>query len=235
MRGDSSTEVSAMNSKSEKSIIFHDRAHAAQLLAPLLADYANDPNTILLALPRGGIPVAFEIAKALHLPVDVVLVRKLGAPSNPEYAIGALAFDDTCILNAEAVKDLDVTKDEIAEIIQREKQELLRRALTYRGNRPMPILSEQTVILVDDGLATGLTMRAAVTAIKKYLPREIIVAAPVAALSTYQEFSKEVDKIVCVETPENFISVGKWYANFKQVTDAEVCRLLAQANTDWQS
>lgn len=215
-----------MNPKNQESIMLRDRTQAGQLLAALLTHHAHRPDTLLLALPRGGVPVAFEIAKALHLALDIILVRKLGAPSNPEYAIGALAFDGTCIWNEEAVKDLGVSEDEMAKIIEREEQELLRRTKSYRGNRSLPNLSKQTVILVDDGLATGLTMRAAVIAVKKLAPKEIIVAAPVAALETYQEFSKLVDQIVCLHTPENFTSVGKWYENFRQVNDEEVCQLL---------
>lgn len=217
-----------MNTETEESILFRDRNHAGQLLAAVLKDYSFNPQATLFALPRGGVPVAYEIAKALRLPLDIILVRKLGAPSNPEYAIGALAFDGTCIWNEEAVKMLGVSEDEMAKITWREQQELLRREQYYRHGKPMLTLENRIAILVDDGLATGLTMRAAVLAIRKLKPQKIIVAVPVAALSTYQEFSKEVDKIFCLHTPQHFLSVGKWYEDFRQLEDEEVCTLLAE-------
>ena len=209
---------------------FRDRKEAGKLLAAQLATYANQQNVIVVALPRGGVPVGFEIAQALHVPLDVIVVRKLGVPGQEELAMGAIATGGIRILNKDVVQFLDISDEVIDEITTHEIQELERRERLYRGERPAYNIRGRTVILVDDGIATGATMHAAVAAIKQRQPTRIIIAVPTAAPSTCDEFAVEVDELVCVIRPEPFIAVGYWYGQFSQTSDEEVRRLLEQAN-----
>ena len=209
---------------------FRDRKEAGKLLAAQLAAYANQQDPIVLALPRGGVPVGFEIAQALHVPLDVIVVRKLGVPGQEELAMGAIATGGICILNKDVVQFLNIPDEVIDEITAQELQELERREHLFRGERPAYDVCGRTVILVDDGIATGATMHAAVAAIKQRQPTRIIIAVPTAAPSTCDEFAAEVDELVCVIRPEPFIAVGYWYRQFSQTSDEEVRSLLEQAN-----
>lgn len=211
---------------------FRDRNEAGKQLANSLSIYANDPNVIVLALPRGGVPVGYEVARALHLPFDVFLVRKLGVPGHGELARGAIASGGVRILNDDVVDYLHIPQAAIDRVEQTEKYELQRRERLYRGNRPMPKLTGKTVILVDDGMATGSTMRAAVTALRSSHPARVIVAAPVAAGTTCEAFESMADDIICAceRTYNPFYAVGLWYEDFRQTTDAEVRELLERAS-----
>lgn len=210
---------------------FRDRQEAGRRLAQLLNNYAGRPDVTVLALPRGGVPVAYEIAEALNAPLDVLPVRKLGVPGQEELAMGAIASGGTRVLNEEVVRQLGITKENIAEIARRERRELERRERLYRGNRPVPKLDGRTIILVDDGLATGSTMRAAMSAVRKQHPAHIIVAVPVAAASTCEFFNHPTEGTVCAceKAVEPFYAVGLWYEDFSQTTDEEVCDLLDRA------
>ena len=207
-------------------IPFRDRTEGGRKLAVRLAKYANRPGVLVLALPRGGVPVAVEVAKALNAPLDVFLVRKLGVPGNEELAMGAIASGGVQVLNRDVVDKLRISRQTIDAAAAREMKELARRERLYRGERPAPSVRRRIVILVDDGLATGSTMHAAVAALRKLHPAKVIVAVPTAAADTCEEFKAEVDEIVCVETPEPFYSVGTWYENFSQVTDSQVREML---------
>jgi putative phosphoribosyl transferase len=215
-------------------MLFKDRRGAGQQLAEKLAAYANRPDVLVLALPRGGVPVAFEVAQALHVPLDVFLVRKLGVPGQEELAMGALASGGVQVLNDEVVRSLHLSEATIQQVATQEQQELERRERLYRDDRPAPVLQECTVILIDDGLATGATMRAAIKAIRQQQPARIIVAVPISSPETCQELAVEVDEIICAMTPSPFHSVGYWYNNFSQTTDQEVRDLLQQATTRTQ-
>ena len=206
---------------------FRDRREAGRLLAGKLTGYANRPDVLLLALPRGGVSVAYEVARALRAPLDVFVVRKLGVPGHEELAMGALAPDGVRILNQEVVKALDIPESIIDEVAAQELEELKRRERLYRGSRPPPDLRGRTVILVDDGLATGATMRAAIRALQQQ-PARIIVGVPTASPDTCEALGAEADEVICVMTPRPFLSVGHWYDDFTQTTDEEVRRLLAQ-------
>lgn len=208
---------------------FRDRTQAGQFLATKLRRYAGCSNLIVLALPRGGVPVAFEVAKALDAPLDVFLVRKLGAPGNEELAMGAVATGGVIVINDKVVQELGIPDEMIDAVAEREKRELERRERAYRGNRSAPYVRDHTVILIDDGLATGSTMRAAVAALRKQQPARIVIAVPISAPSTCDELGSEVDEIVCAITPEPFYAVGLWYVNFSQTTDEEVYDLLERA------
>ena len=209
---------------------FGDRTQAGKLLAEKLTKYANRPDVLVLALPRGGVPVAFEVAKALNAPLDVFIVRKLGVPSHTELAMGAIASGGVCFLDEEIITSFDVSPEAIDLVKQHETQELKRRENTYRKNRSEPNFRVRTIILVDDGLATGATMRVAVMALKPHQPKCIVVAVPVAATESFSEFGAEVDEVVSVILPERLWAIGHWYDNFSQTTDEEVCSLLEQAN-----
>lgn len=209
---------------------FFDRREAGKVLAEQLRVYAKKKDVIVLALPRGGVPVAYEIAKALSAPLDVFIVRKLGVPGYEELAMGAIASGGTVVFNDEILSHLNVPQSSIDRVIQSELQELQRRESTYRDNRPFPVLTDKTVILVDDGIATGATMRAAIKALRQQNPASIIVAVPVAAYSTCEEMTGLVDKIVCPLRPQHFYAVGAWYDNFLQTSDDEVSTLLTKAN-----
>jgi predicted phosphoribosyltransferase len=208
---------------------FRDRSEAGQLLARQLDEYAGRDDVLVLALPRGGVPVGFEIARRLGIPLDVFIVRKLGVPWHPELAMGAIASGGVRVLNEDVVGAYGIPSHVVDAVAAREQQELDRRAADYRGDRPFPQLSGRTVILVDDGLATGSTMRAAVRAVRQQQPAAIMVAVPVAAPETCEELREEADRIVCLRTPEPFSAVGLWYEDFSQTTDAEVRALLAEA------
>lgn len=208
---------------------FHDRTHAGRILAGHLRQYADRPDVIVLGLPRGGVPVAFEVAQELHVPLDVFLVRKLGVPGHEELAMGAIASGGVRVLNRDTVDFLQIGDEVIDRVAAEEEQELRRREALYRGNRPRPPIQDRTVILVDDGLATGSTMKAAAEALRRQSPAEIVVAVPVAARSTCDEFEAYVDEVVCAETPSPFHAVGMWYEDFSQTSDQEVQRLLEEA------
>jgi predicted phosphoribosyltransferase len=210
-------------------IRFAHRTEAGEELARKLLTYAQRPNVLVLALPRGGVPVGFAVAQTLHIPLDVFLVRKLGVPGQEELAMGAVASGGVCVLNREVVEQLRIPDFLIEAVATRELQEIARRELLYRDHRPTPQVQGQTVILVDDGLATGATMRAAVAALRQQQPARVVVAVPTAAPETCAELSAEVDEIVCARTPAPFYAVGLWYADFRQITDEEVRDLLARA------
>jgi len=210
--------------------MFHDRADAGRILAAELAGYAGRSDVIVLALPRGGVPVAYEVARALGAPLDVFLVRKLGLPGHEELAMGAIASGGIRVINEDVIRAYNVSDAEIETVTAVEQQELERRERIYRDNRPLPPLHDHTVILVDDGLATGSTMRVAVLALRQESPARIVVAVPVAAAETCDEFHTLVDDVVCAETPSPFYAVGLWYEDFAQTTDEEVHDLLT-ANT----
>lgn len=206
-----------------------DRVEAGRLLAAALMPLQGQPDVLVLALPRGGLPVAAEIARALHAPLDLLLVRKLGVPGNEELAMGAIASGGVQVLNDHVVQYLDVPRHAIEEVARRESVELQRRDHLYRGLRPVPVLRGQRVIIVDDGLATGATMRAAIQAVRQQMPSEIIIAIPVGAQESVATVARLVDKVVCLFTPEPFSSIGQWYEEFGQVSDEEVQALLGQA------
>jgi predicted phosphoribosyltransferase len=203
---------------------FKDRTHAGRVLAEKLKHYRDNPDVVVLALPRGGVPVAFEVAQTLHAPLDVFIVRKLGVPGHEEYAMGAIATGGVRVLNPDLAGM--IPSSAVDAVAAREQQELERRERLYRGDRPPVQIAGRIVILVDDGLATGSTMRAAVTAIRKQNPKRIVVSVPVAAPETCDEFRAEVDEVICASTPEPFRAVGLWYDNFDQTSDEEVHALL---------
>jgi predicted phosphoribosyltransferase len=209
--------------------LFADRADAGRQLAAGLTEYGGQENVIVLALPRGGVPIGFEVAASLSAPLDVYVVRKLGVPGREELAMGAIAGDGTCVVDEQLVESLGVTPEELDAAVARESAEIARRERTYREARPAPELSGKTVIVVDDGLATGATMRAAAIALRRHNPKNLVVAVPVAAPRTCASLAHEVDRVVCAFTPEPFHAVGLYYENFDQIGDEEVRRLLAQA------
>ena len=209
---------------------FRDRVEAGRMLARMLAKYANQTGVVVLALPRGGVPVGFEVAQALNAPLDVFVVRKLGVPGYEELALGAIASGGVRVLNADLIHTLDVARNVIEAVTERELRELQRRERLYRNHRAAPEVRGRTVILVDDGIATGATMRAAVKALRQLGAARIVVATPTAALSTAQEMEAEVDEVVAVMTPSDFAGVGQWYENFSQTTDAEVRELLEKGS-----
>lgn len=197
------------------------------MLAEKLSDYAGKPDVVVLGLPRGGVPVAYEVARALGTTLDVFLVRKLGVPSHEELAMGAVASGGLRVLNEKVVEQLGILADQIDAVAAKELEELARRERLYCGGRPLPDLRGRTVIVVDDGLATGATMRAAIGVLRQVRPARIIVAVPVAAPEIRDEFKNLADDIICGITPEPFFTVGRWYIDFEQTTDEEVVALLA--------
>jgi putative phosphoribosyl transferase len=207
---------------------FQNRAEAGHLLAQKLTAYAYRPDVLVLGLPRGGVPVAFEVASALQVPMDIWLVRKLGVPAQKELAMGAIATGGVRVLNQEVVHWLGISNAVIDQVAAQEQQELERRNQVYRGNRPAPDVRNRTIILVDDGLATGSTMRAAIASLRQQQPDRIVVAVPVAPPSVYKEFKNEADEIICLQTPELFHAIGVWYVDFSQTTDQEVRDFLEQ-------
>ena len=210
---------------------YADRREAGRLLAARLRDYAERDDVIVLGLPRGGIPVAYEVALALHAPLDVFVVRKLGLPGHPEYAMGAIASGGVRVLNDDVIRQLHVPTSAVDAIALAEQRELDRRERAYRGARHAVRVEGRIVILVDDGLATGSTMRAAVLAIRRQLPSQIVVAVPIGAPETCRAMDEVADEVVCARMPEPFSAVGLWYENFEQTTDEEVRQLLAASST----
>jgi putative phosphoribosyl transferase len=208
---------------------FHDRVEAGRELAERLQHYAHRQDVLVLGLPRGGVPVAFEVAQALDAPLDVFLVRKLGVPGHEELAMGAIASGGVRVLNPEVVAHLAIPAQAIEQVAVREQQEMERRERLYRDGRAPPAIEGRTVILVDDGLATGSTMRAGIAALRRLNPARIVAAVPVAAPEVCEQLSGEADEMVCARTPEPFYAVGLWYEDFGQTSDDEVRELLARA------
>jgi putative phosphoribosyl transferase len=208
---------------------FRDRNEAGRLLAARLVEYANQPGTLVLALPRGGVPVGFEVAQALNAPLDVFVVRKLGVPGQEELAMGAIASGGIRVLNHQVICALGIPEADIEKAATIEQRELCRREQQYRGEREPAAVSDCGVILVDDGVATGSTMRAAIAALRQRQPLRIVVAVPVAALSTWRELEQKADAAVCLSTPERFSAVGQWYDDFRQVNDEQVRAWLQRA------
>jgi putative phosphoribosyl transferase len=208
---------------------FKNRSDAGQQLAAKLAHYTHQENIIILALPRGGVPIGLEIAKRIHAPMDVFIVRKLGVPNYPELAMGAFASGEVCILNDNVLRKMEIPGEQIDRAIQHEQQEVRRREELYRANRQPLEVEGRIVILVDDGIATGSTMKAGIAALRQHHPSKIVVAVPTMEHSTYLEFRKLVDEVVAVITPRIFSSVAEWYENFSQLSDDEVRQLLKQA------
>jgi putative phosphoribosyl transferase len=210
-------------------MIFKNRKDAGKELAEKLIEYKNRQDVLVLALPRGGVPVAFEAARKLNAPLDVFFVRKLGVPGQEELAMGAIASGEVRVLNEKVVNPLRIPKEIVEAVARKENRELERREKAYRDDLPAPEIAGKTVILIDDGLATGATMRAAIIALKQQNPAKIIVAVPVASPETCAEFRDEVDKIICAVMPEPFRGVGLWYEDFSQTTDEEVRELLSKS------
>ncbi len=210
-------------------MLFRDRTDAGQALAEKLKQYADRPDVLVLALPRGGVPVGYEIARALHAPLDVFLVRKPGLPGHEELAMGAIATGGVRVLNQDVVRPLQIPDEIIDMVASQELHELERRERVYRGDRPPPAVRGRTVILVDDGLATGSSMRAAVAALRQQGPARIVVAVPVGAAETCAEIRAQADDVICACTPDPFYAVGLWYRDFSQTTDDEVRELLERA------
>jgi predicted phosphoribosyltransferase len=208
---------------------YHDRREAGIVLGDRLRHFAGRQDVIVLALPRGGVPVGFEVAKAIGAPLDVFMVRKLGLPGHPEFAMGAIASGGVRILNDDLIRYYRLPPAAVEDIARAEQRELERREQAYRGARPAATLHERVVILVDDGLATGSTMRAAVLAVRRLAPSEIVVATPVGAAQACRALDQVADEVVCAMMPEPFTAVGLWYQNFEQTSDDEVRRLLAAA------
>jgi putative phosphoribosyl transferase len=208
---------------------FHNRLHAGRQLAAALSAYAGNADALVLALPRGGVPVGFAVAKALRLALDVLLVRKLGLPAHPEFAMGAIATGGVRVLNQAAIKAFAVAPDELAAVCASEQAEITRRERRYRGARAPLVLQGRIAILVDDGLATGSTMRAGVAAARLLGARRVVVAIPVGAPDSCEALAAEVDELVCLSQPLNFRAVSTWYQNFDQTTDEEVQDLLSTA------
>ncbi len=208
---------------------FDDRRDAGRELARQLGAYAGRADVIVLGLPRGGVPVAAEVARALRAPLDVLVVRKLGVPGHEELAMGALASGGARVLNASIVRDLGLDDDAIERVEREERAELARRERLFRGERPTPDLRGKTVVLVDDGIATGATMRSAVAALRNGPPARVVVATPVAAPEAAEALRREADEVVCLGTPDDFLAVGRWYRDFPQTSDAEVRESLAAA------
>lgn len=218
-----------MNKKTILKLPFENRTQAGRLLGQALAGYAKRRDVIVLALPRGGVPVGFEVARMIDAPLDIMLVRKLGTPGQEELAMGAIASGGVCVLNSDIVAAIDISQEAIEAAATTERQELERRERAYRGDQPPPAVENHCVLLVDDGLATGASMLAAVAALKQRKPASIVVAVPVAPPDTVQRLQEEADDVVCLAMPEPFSAVGYWYREFFQTSDDEVKSLLARA------
>lgn len=211
-------------------MIFYNRHDAGRKLSEKLLHFKDADDVIVLGLPRGGVPVAYEIARAIHAPLDIFIVRKLGVPTQPELAMGAMASGNVLVLNKPLIKYLRISDEEVEHVARKEALELERREMLYRKDCSAPDLHDKTVILVDDGLATGASMQAAVNALKKLQPNKIVIAVPVSSEESCLALGKEVDEIICLNTPYEFQSVGAWYVDFTQTTDQEVCKLLERAH-----
>jgi predicted phosphoribosyltransferase len=209
---------------------FRNRREAGRLLAPLLRHFASRRDVVVLALPRGGVPIAYEVAVAIGAPLDVFTVRKLGVPGYAEFAMGAIGSGGVYVLNSEAIDALHISRADVVGVMERERRELKRREHLYRDSRPYPKLEGKAVILIDDGIATGASMIVAVKALRQRGPSKIVVAVPVAPLETCSALREHADDVLCYETPEPFGGVGAWYEDFSQVTDEEVRALLDQAS-----
>jgi putative phosphoribosyl transferase len=207
---------------------FRDRAEAGRLLARELAALRNEKDVLILGVPRGGVVVAYEVAKALHAPLDVYITRKIGAPHNPELAIGALASDGTVFLDQDLVRSVGVPDDYLRSETERQRLEIARRMEAYRGARPEPQLQGKTVVLVDDGVATGATVLASLRAIRQHKPKQLILAVPVGAADSIAMLAREADRVVSLYSPEVFWAVGAFYSDFGQTSDEEVVHLLRQ-------
>jgi putative phosphoribosyl transferase len=205
---------------------FADRYAAGKVLASMLQSYAKNPDVYVLALPRGGVPVAYEIARSLSVPLDVFIVRKLGVPDHEELAMGAIASGGAVVFNEDILEQLRISESALDQVISAEEKELKRRELAYRGSRPALILKNKIVILVDDGIATGATVTVAIQAIKKQKPKRLILAVPVASTSIIEKMVRLVDEVICPLSIEPFSAVGAWYDDFSQITDDEVFHLL---------
>lgn len=210
---------------------YADRYAAGKVLADLLKVYANRNDIIVLALPRGGVPVAYEIAAALSVPLDVFIVRKLGVPGHEELAMGALAMGGATVFNNEIMNSLGISKQAIDNVIQMEKKELQRREIEYRENKPYPLIKNKIIILVDDGIATGASIKVAINALRQLDPAEIVLAVPVAEAGTCKKLESLVEKVICPMQPTDFFAVGQWYEEFNQTTDEEVHDLLKKIST----
>ncbi|HKJ08495.1 MAG TPA: phosphoribosyltransferase [Gammaproteobacteria bacterium] len=206
-----------------------DRNEAGRQLARALDSYRGRSDLLVLALPRGGVPVAVEVARALDAPLDLILARKLGTPGQPELAMGAVASGGAQVVNADIVAALGIADDELKAVVERETRELERREQAYRGARPRPAIAGKCVILVDDGVATGATVRAAVAALRSQQPARLVIAVPVAPPDTVERLRRDADEVICPETPEPFIAISRWYLDFPQLSDSDVRELLAQA------
>ena len=215
----------------DKARRFQDRTDAGRLLAKKLSQYADRKDVIIMGMLRGGVPVAFEVAKSLRIPLDVFVVRKLGVPGHEELAMGAIASGGLRVLNREIIEAVGVSQAAVESVAVRELQELERQQRLYRGQTPLPELAGRTVIVVDDGLATGSTMRAAIVALRQGNPAGIIVAVPVAAADTARRLAEEADGVVCLGTPPDFHAVSMWYEDFLQTSDEEVRKLLEAGTT----
>jgi putative phosphoribosyl transferase len=208
---------------------FHDRTDAGRQLASLLTVHAHRHDVVVLALPRGGVPVAVEVARALGAPLDIFVVRKLGVPGHPELAMGAIATGGVQVLNDDVIDELDIPRELVEQATVRERLELERRDRLYRGDRPTPLLTGRTVIVIDDGLATGSTMEAALSALRRHNPSRIIVAVPIGSAEACLRLKRVADDVVCAYTPTPFDAVGRWYERFDQVGDEEVIGWIQKA------
>jgi len=213
--------------------LFADRVDAGRRLAKALQDYKGK-NAIVLAIPRGGVVVGFEVANALNIPLDVIIPRKIGAPGNPELAIGSVMEDGTIIMNEELIGFLQVSEDYIKEESESQRIEIERRLKFYRGAAPYPDLKNRVIIMVDDGIATGSTMKAALASVRKRGAKAVVIAVPVGPPSTVEELEKEADQFICLQSPESFMAIGQFYENFTQTSDEEVVKLL-KLNRDRQA
>lgn len=218
-----------LRSQRENMPFYANRAEAGRKLAEALSDHAGRADVVVLGLPRGGVPVAYEVAKALEAPLDVFIVRKLGVPGQEELAMGAMASGGVRVLNDEVVRGLSISEKEIQSVAEKERAELERRERAYRGERSQVDLKKKIAILVDDGLATGASMRAAVNGLRQHNPDKIVVAVPTAPLETCREFKALADQVICLQTPSPFMGVGAWYADFPQTSDDQVRELLEKA------
>lgn len=221
-----------MGQEEERSILpFRDRTEAGRVLGSALSSYGGRTDVLVLALPRGGVPIGYEVARALAAPLDIFVVRKLGAPGNSELAIGAVAPGGVCILQEDIIAEIGLPAEVVAAIAAHEEQVRRGSEDLYRRNQPAHAIAGNTVILVDDGIATGATMRAAITALRRLQAGHIVVAVPVAPASTCRELQTVADQMVCLATPDIFFTVGQWYVNFEQVSDEEMATWLQQAST----